>query len=130
MCVAAVCKQYTAILYVIVARPHTGCIQSYISCIPYKVLQHVLLAHNPISSLAYPMITHTPPVAGSSPIKTLVARQQPKNTMADHYKLQNPCIYFYECTIATKAVVAKATIFVPLASADLDKVVSKICRNY
>ena len=33
-----------------------------------------LLAHNPLSSLAYPMITHTPLVASNLPIKTLVAR--------------------------------------------------------
>ena len=29
--------------------------------------------HDPLSSLDYPMITHTPLVAGSLPIKTLVA---------------------------------------------------------
>ena len=33
-----------------------------------------LLAHCPLLSLAYPMITHTPLIAGSLPIKTLVAR--------------------------------------------------------
>ena len=33
----------------------------------------VLLVHDPFSSLAYPMITHTPPVAGNLPIKALVA---------------------------------------------------------
>ena len=37
----------------------------------------ILLAHDPLSSLAYSMITHTPLVAGNLPIKTLVARQQP-----------------------------------------------------
>ena len=40
----------------------------------------ILLAHDPLSSLAYPMITHWPPVASNLPIKTLVARQQPTNT--------------------------------------------------
>ena len=38
-----------------------------------------LLAHDPLSSLAYPMLTHTPPLAGYLLIKTLVARQQPTN---------------------------------------------------
>ena len=38
-----------------------------------------LLAHDPLSSLAYSMSTHTPPVAGNLPIKTLVARQWPTN---------------------------------------------------
>ena len=38
-----------------------------------------MLAHNPLSSLAYPMITHIPLVAGNFPIKTLVARQWPTN---------------------------------------------------
>jgi hypothetical protein len=36
-----------------------------------------LLAHRPLSSLAYPMIIHTPLVAGNLPIKFLVARQWP-----------------------------------------------------
>ena len=34
-----------------------------------------------LSSLAYPMITHTPLVAGNLPIKTLVARQWPTNNI-------------------------------------------------
>lgn len=33
----------------------------------------ILLAHSPLSSLVYPMITHSPPVASNLPIKTLVA---------------------------------------------------------
>ena len=40
-------------------------------------LATILLAHDPLSLLAYSMITHTPPVAGNLPIKTLVARQWP-----------------------------------------------------
>ena len=40
----------------------------------------ILLAHNPLSSSAYPMITHPPPVADNLPTKTLVARQLPTNT--------------------------------------------------
>ena len=40
----------------------------------------ILLAHDPLSSLVYPMITHTSLVAGSLPIKPLVARQRPTNT--------------------------------------------------
>ena len=39
-----------------------------------------MLAHDPLSSLAYPMITHTPLAAGNLPIKTLVVRQQPTST--------------------------------------------------
>ena len=35
----------------------------------------ILLAHDPLSPLAYPMITHIPPIASNLPIKTLVARQ-------------------------------------------------------
>ena len=43
----------------------------------------ILLVHDPFSSsLAYPMITHGPPVAHNLPIKTLVARQQPTNMYA------------------------------------------------
>ena len=38
-----------------------------------------MLAHDPLSSLAYPMIMHTPLVASNLPIKTLVAKQQPTN---------------------------------------------------
>ena len=38
------------------------------------------LAHDPLSSLAYPMITNAPLVAGSLPIKALIARQQLTNT--------------------------------------------------
>ena len=41
---------------------------------------HILLAHDPLLSLVYPMITHTSLVAGNLPIKILVARQQPTNT--------------------------------------------------
>ena len=42
-------------------------------------LATVLLVHDPLSSLAYPMVTHTPPEAGNLPKKTLVARQWPTN---------------------------------------------------
>jgi hypothetical protein len=45
-----------------------------ISCTPIKGLVTNLLAHHPLSSLAYPMIIHTPLVAGNLTIKTLVAR--------------------------------------------------------
>ena len=41
---------------------------------PNSGLVTVLLAHDPLSSLAYPMITHNPVVASNLPIKTLVAR--------------------------------------------------------
>ena len=40
---------------------------------PNQGLVTVLLVHDPLSSLAYPMITHTPLVASNLPIKTLVA---------------------------------------------------------
>ena len=36
----------------------------------------ILLAHDSLSSVDYPTVTHAPPVAGNPPIKTLVARQQ------------------------------------------------------
>ena len=42
-------------------------------------LATILLAHDPLSSLAYPRIIHTPLAVGNLPIKTLVARQQPTN---------------------------------------------------
>ena len=35
------------------------------------------MAHDSLSSLAYPMITHGPSIASDLPIKTMVARQQP-----------------------------------------------------
>ena len=38
-----------------------------------------MLAHDPLSSSTYPMITHTHPVAGNFPIKTLDAGQLPAN---------------------------------------------------
>ena len=41
---------------------------------PNLGLATILLAHDSLSSLAYPMITHTSLVAGNLPIKTLVAR--------------------------------------------------------
>ena len=40
---------------------------------PNEGLVTVLLAHDPLSSLAYPMISHTPLVASNLSIKTLVA---------------------------------------------------------
>ena len=43
----------------------------------------VSLAHDPLSSLACPTITHTPLVASNFPIKTLVARQWP--TINNYY---------------------------------------------
>ena len=45
-----------------------------VECSPIKVLQLFCWPMTPLSSLAYPMITHTPPVASNLPIKTLVAR--------------------------------------------------------
>ena len=49
-----------------------------VECTPIKVLAvTLLLAHDPFSSLAYPMITLRPPVASNMPTKTLVARQRP-----------------------------------------------------
>ena len=54
------------------------CLSTYlISNSIYVHMAVILLAHDPLSSLAYSMITHTPPVASKLPIKTLVARQQP-----------------------------------------------------
>ena len=51
---------------------------------PSKGLATILLAHDPLSSLAYPMITHTPLVAGNFLIKTSVARQRPTNNTHTH----------------------------------------------
>ena len=48
---------------------------------PNLSLVTVSLAHDPLSSLAYNMITHTPLVAVNLPIKTLVAM-----AMANNYK--------------------------------------------
>ena len=42
-----------------------------------------MLTYDPLSSLAYPMITHALLVAGNLPIKTLVAGQRPTNMYAD-----------------------------------------------
>ena len=49
----------------------------------YQGLATICLTHDPLSSLAYPMITHmyTPPVAGNLPVKTLVARQRSTTCM-------------------------------------------------
>ena len=55
---------------------------------PNQGLATILLAHDPLSSLAYSTITHTSLVAGNFPIKTLVARQQPTN------------VYTYACAMA------------------------------
>ena len=37
----------------------------------------ILFAHDPLSSLTYPIITHRPPVASKFACKSLVTRQQP-----------------------------------------------------
>ena len=55
----------------------------------------ILLAHDPLSSLAYPMITHGPPVACNLPIKTLVAKQQPTNVYNIHHTSHTVCIVTY-----------------------------------
>ena len=44
----------------------------------------ILLAHDPLSSLAYPMITHGPPVAGNLPTKNLYC---PSNSQQDPVQL-------------------------------------------
>ena len=51
----------------------------------------VLLAHDPLSSLDYPMITHTPLVAGNLPIKTLVARRWPTKNFINLQYLKCTC---------------------------------------
>ena len=51
----------------------------------------ILLALDPLSSLAYPMITHTPLPAGNLPIKTLVAMQRPTNIVT---AMHVGCNYF------------------------------------
>ena len=40
----------------------------------------ILLVVDPLSSSVYPMMTHSSPVPGNLPIKTLVTRQLPTNT--------------------------------------------------
>ena len=49
---------------------------------PIYGIATILLAHNPLSSLACPMITHIPRVASNLRIKTLVARQWPTSIHA------------------------------------------------
>ena len=64
-----------------------------------------LLAHDPLSSLAYPMMTHTLPLASNYPIKTLVARQLPTNVYIGalgsyvHVQLYevHTCMHIYGC---------------------------------
>ena len=65
------------------------CIDTSNSCktlIGVHELATILLAHDPLSSLAYPVITYTPLAVGNLPIKTMVARQWPTmcNTVAFH----------------------------------------------
>ena len=55
-----------------------------VKCTPIKDGSTILLTHDPLSSLAYPMITHTPPVAINFSMKTLVARQWPANITVHH----------------------------------------------
>ena len=59
----------------------------------------ILLAHNPLSSSGYPMITYTHPVANNFPIKTLVARQLPTNNIIVQIHV-HACVYMYvlHCT--------------------------------
>ena len=61
----------------------------------------ILLANDSLSSLAYPMTTHTPLAAGNFPIKTLIVMQQPTNILYGHmfsyfyiviYRLRDPVI--------------------------------------
>ena len=68
---------YACIQYVIVARTLIGVHELHGQMYPIYGIATILLAHNPLSSLACPMITHTPPVASNLRIKTLVTRQWP-----------------------------------------------------
>ena len=84
------------IVQVIVARLNWGV---WIKCTPINVLQLFCWAHDPLSSLDYPMITYTHPAASNLPIKTLVAKQWP--TMYNVHTC-NSCrmeeiIYSYTC---------------------------------
>ena len=45
---------------------------------------YALLAHDPLSSLAYPMITHTPLVASNFPIKQLLGDGQQNQIQSKH----------------------------------------------
>ena len=70
----------------------------------------ILLAHDSLSSLVYPMITHTSLVAGNLPIKTLVARQQPTTfyeSEADSHLFSN-----VQVCIACHAPIAQTTLHV------------------
>ena len=69
---------WLGIVQVIVARLKLGCMRCIVECTPINILQ-LLLAHDPLSSLVYRMITYTHPTASNLPIKTLVAKQQPTN---------------------------------------------------
>ena len=62
-----------------------------VECTPIKVLQLFCWPMTPFSSLAYSMITHTPPVAGKLPIKTMVARQRP--TSSDAWQWHHACMH-------------------------------------
>ena len=48
----------------------------YLQCDFYGT-NNILLAHDFLSSSAYPVITHSPPVAGNLLIEILVVKQQP-----------------------------------------------------
>ena len=61
----------------------------------------ILLAHDPLSSLAYTMITHTPLVAGNLPIKTLVTGQRPTNKDVIHI---SPLSHKYSLTTTSNDI--------------------------
>ena len=53
---------------------------------PKKGLATVLLAHDPLSSSAYPMITHTTLIASNLPVQILVVRRWPTKLILVHEK--------------------------------------------
>ena len=61
----------------------------------------VLLAHDPISSLAYPVITHTPLVSDNLPIDTLVARWWPLKWLwcSIRLSMQIEWVFLQKCVV-------------------------------
>ena len=77
-----------------------------VECTPIRSCNY-FVGQLPLSSLAYPMITHTPPLAGYLLIKTLVARQQPTNVHASEFTLTRCIIictytgHIYSCYLVS-----------------------------
>ena len=69
------------------------------------ICNNIYLVHDPLSSLTYPRIPHTPHVASNLPIKTLVARQRPTNIY--YYLGNNLILLFVGRCLGTKVFIGK-----------------------